>query len=58
MELFYGAYPEIVRDIRLWTQDILDLKLHDIPNTVKKSMAVLSKLDADICNLHASGTIP
>ncbi|HHU84101.1 MAG TPA: orotidine-5'-phosphate decarboxylase [Clostridiales bacterium] len=59
MELFYGAGPEIVRDIKFRGHKIfLDLKLHDIPNTVKKSMAVLSKLDVDICNLHASGTIP
>ena len=59
MELFYGAGPEIVRDIKSHGHKIfLDLKLHDIPNTVKKSMSVLSKLDVDICNLHASGTIP
>lgn len=58
MELFYGAGPEIVREIKKRGHKIfLDLKLHDIPNTVKKSMAVLSSLDVDICNLHASGTV-
>jgi len=58
MELFYAAGPEIVREIKRRGHKIfLDLKLHDIPNTVKKSMAVLSGLDVDICNLHASGTI-
>ena len=58
MELFYGAGPEIVREIKSRGHKIfLDLKLHDIPNTVKKSMAVLSKLDVDMTNLHASGTI-
>ncbi len=58
MELFYGAGPQIVRDIKARGHRIfLDLKLHDIPNTVKKSMAVLSGLDVDMCNLHASGTI-
>ncbi|MBE7045255.1 MAG: orotidine-5'-phosphate decarboxylase [Ruminococcaceae bacterium] len=58
MELFYGAGPEIVREIKKRGHKIfLDLKLHDIPNTVKKSMAVLSSLDVDMCNLHASGTI-
>ena len=59
MELFYAEGPEIVRQIKKRGHKIfLDLKLHDIPNTVKKSMAVLSRLDVDICNLHASGTIP
>ncbi len=59
MELFYGAGPDIVRQIKERGHKIfLDLKLHDIPNTVKKSMAVLSKLDVDMTNLHASGTIP
>lgn len=59
MELFYAEGPEIVRQIKKRGHKIfLDLKLHDIPNTVKKSMAVLSNLDVDICNLHASGTIP
>ncbi len=57
MELFYSAGPEIVREIKKRGHKIfLDLKLHDIPNTVKKSMAVLSGLDVDICNLHAGGT--
>lgn len=59
MELFYAEGPSIVREIKRRGHKIfLDLKLHDIPNTVKKSMAVLSNLDVDICNLHASGTIP
>lgn len=59
MELFYSAGPDIVREIKKRGHKIfLDLKLHDIPNTVKKSMAVLSGLDVDMCNLHASGTIP
>ena len=58
MELFYSEGPDIVREIKKRGHKIfLDLKLHDIPNTVKKSMAVLSKLDVDICNLHAGGTI-
>ena len=58
MELFYGAGPEIVREIKSRGHKIfLDLKLHDIPNTVKKAMSVLSGLDVDLCNLHASGTI-
>lgn len=58
MELFYSQGPEIVRQIKKRGHKIfLDLKLHDIPNTVKKSMAVLSRLDVDICNLHASGTV-
>lgn len=57
MELFYAEGPEIVREIKKRGHKIfLDLKLHDIPNTVKKSMAVLSRLDVDICNLHAAGT--
>ncbi len=57
MELFYGAGPDIVKGIKARGHKIfLDLKLHDIPNTVKKSMAVLSKLDVDMCNLHAAGT--
>ena len=57
MELFYSAGPEIVREIKRRGHKIfLDLKLHDIPNTVKKSMAVLSRLDVDMCNLHAAGT--
>ena len=57
MELFYAEGPEIVRQIKARGHRIfLDLKLHDIPNTVKKAMAVLSGLDVDICNLHAAGT--
>ena len=57
MELFYAEGAEIVRELKRRGHKIfLDLKLHDIPNTVKKSMAVLSALDVDICNLHASGT--
>ena len=57
MELFYSAGPSIVQEIKERGHKIfLDLKLHDIPNTVKKSMAVLSNLGADICNLHAAGT--
>lgn len=57
MELFYAEGPEIVRQIKARGHKIfLDLKLHDIPNTVKKAMAVLSRLDVDICNLHAAGT--
>ena len=56
MELFYAEGPEIVREIKKRGHKIfLDLKLHDIPNTVKKAMAVLSRLDVDICNLHAAG---
>lgn len=58
MELFYAAGPDIVREIKARGHKIfLDLKLHDIPNTVKKAMAVLSGLDVDMCNLHAAGTI-
>ena len=58
MELYYAAGPAIVREIKARGHKIfLDLKLHDIPNTVKKSMAVLSKMDVDMCNLHAAGTI-
>ncbi len=58
MELYYSQGPEIVRQIKARGHKIfLDLKLHDIPNTVKKSMAVLSGLDVDICNLHAAGGI-
>ena len=56
MELFYAEGPAIVRAIKARGHKIfLDLKLHDIPNTVKKAMAVLSGLDVDICNLHAAG---
>ena len=58
MELFYAEGPQIVREIKKRGHKIfLDLKSHDIPNTVKKSMAVLSGLDVDLCNLHAGGTI-
>ena len=58
MELFYGAGPEIVREIKRRGHKIfLDLKLHDIPNTVKKAMSVLSGLDVDLTNLHAGGTV-
>ena len=58
MELCYAEGPSIVRVIKRRGHKIfLDLKLHDIPNTVKKSMAVLSKLDVDMTNLHAAGTI-
>lgn len=57
MELYYAEGPSIVREIKKRGHKIfLDLKLHDIPNTVKKSMAVLSRLDVDMCNLHAAGT--
>ena len=57
MELFYAEGPDIVREIKARGHRIfLDLKLHDIPNTVKSAMAVLSKLDVDICNVHAAGT--
>ena len=57
MELFYAEGPDIVRELKARGHKIfLDLKLHDIPNTVKKAMAVLSKLDVDITNLHAAGT--
>ena len=58
MELYYAEGPEIVREIKKRGHKIfLDLKLHDIPNTVMKAMKVLSNLDVDMCNLHASGTI-
>ena len=58
MELFYAEGPDIVREIKRRGHPIfLDLKLHDIPNTVKKAMRVLSSLDVDICNVHAAGTI-
>ena len=57
MELFYAEGPEIVREIKKRGHKIfLDLKLHDIPNTVRKAMKVLSHLDVDMCNVHASGT--
>ena len=58
MELFYAEGPQIVREIRRRGHPVfLDLKLHDLPNTVKKAMAVLSRLDVNICNLHAAGTV-
>ncbi|MBE6933776.1 MAG: orotidine-5'-phosphate decarboxylase [Ruminococcaceae bacterium] len=58
MELYFAEGPDIVREIKARGHKIfLDLKLHDIPNTVKKAMAVLSNLDVDICNLHAAGTV-
>ncbi|MGN0522635.1 MAG: orotidine-5'-phosphate decarboxylase [Eubacterium sp.] len=58
MELYYAEGPSIVKEIKKRGHKIfLDLKLHDIPNTVKKSMAVLSNLDVDMTNLHAAGTI-
>ena len=58
MELFYAAGPEIVTELKKRGHKVfLDLKLHDIPNTVRKSMAVLSGLGADMVNLHAAGTI-
>ena len=58
MELYYAEGPSIVREIKKRGHKIfLDLKLHDIPNTVKRAMAVLSGLDVDICNLHAGGTV-
>ena len=58
MELYYAEGPSIVREIKKRGHKIfLDLKLHDIPNTVKKSMAVLSRLDVDMTNLHAAGTV-
>ena len=59
MELFYAEGPSIVREIKARGHKIfLDLKLHDIPNTVKSAMKVLSNLDVDMTNLHASGAIP
>ena len=58
MELFYAEGPSIVREIKKRGHKIfLDLKLHDIPNTVKKAMSVLSNLDVDMTNLHAAGTV-
>ena len=57
MELFYAAGPSIVSEIKRRGHKIfLDLKLHDIPNTVKKAMSVLSHLGVDMCNVHAAGT--
>ena len=58
MELYYAEGPAIVHELKRRGHKIfLDLKLHDIPNTVKKAMSVLSRLDVDMCNLHAAGTI-
>ncbi len=58
MELFYAEGPSVVREIKARGHKIfLDLKLHDIPHTVKKAMAVLSRLEVDMVNLHAAGTI-
>ena len=58
MELFYAEGPEIVRELKRRGHPVfLDLKLHDIPNTVRKAMKVLSALDVDICNVHAAGTV-
>ena len=58
MELYYAEGPSIVRELKARGHKIfLDLKLHDIPNTVKSAMAVLSRLDVDMVNLHAAGTI-
>ena len=58
MELYYACGPDIVRELKRRGHKIfLDLKLHDIPNTVKKAMRVLSALDIDMCNVHAAGTI-
>ena len=57
MELFYAAGPDIVRQVKARGHRVfLDLKLHDIPNTVRRAMASLSALDVDMCNLHAAGT--
>ena len=57
MELFYAAGPDIIRQIKARGHKIfLDLKLHDIPKTVERAMSALSKLDVDMCNLHAAGT--
>ena len=57
MELYYAAGPQIVREIKARGHKIfLDLKLHDIPNTVKRAMSVLRNLEVDVTNLHAAGT--
>ena len=59
MELYYAEGPAIVKEIKKRGHKVfLDLKLHDIPNTVSKAMSVLSKLDVDMTNVHAAGTIP
>lgn len=58
MELFYAEGPSIIKEIKKRGHKIfLDLKLHDIPNTVKKAMSVLTNLEVDMCNVHAAGTI-
>ena len=58
MELYYAEGPQLVKELKERGHKIfLDLKLHDIPNTVKKAMAVLSGMDVDVCNLHAGGTV-
>ena len=58
MELFYACGPDILREIKARGHKIfLDLKLHDIPNTVRKAMSVLSRLDVDMTNVHAAGTV-
>ena len=57
MELYYAAGPQIVRQLKQRGHKVfLDLKLHDIPNTVEKAMRVLADLDVDLCNVHAAGT--
>lgn len=57
MELFYNAGPEIIKDLKgMGHRVFLDLKLHDIPNTIEHAMAALAKMDIDMCNLHAAGT--
>lgn len=58
MELYYAEGPQIVRELKARGHKVfLDLKLHDIPNTVNKAMKVLSRLDVDMCNVHAGGTV-
>lgn len=58
MELFYSEGPDIIREIKSRGHKVfLDLKLHDIPNTVEKAMTSLSKLDIDMTNVHAAGTV-
>ena len=58
MELFYAEGPDIVKILKMRGHKVfLDLKLHDIPNTVRKSMSVLAGLGVDMCNVHAAGTI-
>ena len=58
MELYYAEGPSIIRTLKERGHKVfLDLKLHDIPNTVRKAMSVLSRLDVDMCNVHAAGTV-